>query len=229
MSTHFNELSESVRWRLMVEAAKTAAGQQGYKLSRVPGRGLSNVWNIEKDGKKQVASIRTSRDRWFAFPPLDGGTRWKTLDGADVVLVAVTDSKDDPKSVQVFLFPAAEVRKRFNEAYAARIKDGHKIPDNFGMWVCLDEDPRGIASSVGAGIATQYPPIAVFMIQKLIEEIGGVAISAPVADEVIDDDAAPSMAVPSTIAEVMDWSRVQIASLAGVRVDAVKLDLRIEY
>ena len=34
---------------------------------------------------------------------------------------------------------------------------------------------------------------------------------------------------PSTIAEVVAWARTRVAHLAGVRADAVKLDLRIEY
>ena len=33
---------------------------------------------------------------------------------------------------------------------------------------------------------------------------------------------------PHTIAEVMDWARKRIAALSGVRMEAVKLDCRIE-
>jgi len=32
----------------------------------------------------------------------------------------------------------------------------------------------------------------------------------------------------ATIAEVMAWARARVAEIAGVRVDAVKLDLRLE-
>ena len=46
----------------LVEAAKKGAAAQGYCLSRMPGRGLSNVWNVTKDGKTMVASIRTTRE-----------------------------------------------------------------------------------------------------------------------------------------------------------------------
>ena len=40
-----------------------------------------------------IASVRTTRDRWIAFPPLDGGTRWKTLDDVELVLVAAVDEE----------------------------------------------------------------------------------------------------------------------------------------
>jgi len=32
-----------------------------------------------------------------------------------------------------------------------------------------------------------------------------------------------------TIAEVMAWARARVAELAGVRLDAVKLDLKVKY
>src|SRR5882672_9831449 len=153
MATNWNELSEAARmWRILVHAAKKAADDAGYKLTRVPGRGLSNVWNVQKDGKTQVASIRTTRDRYIAFPPLDGGKKWKTLDDVDLVIVAATDSKKDPKQVEVYIFPASEVRKRFDQSYAARTKDGHVVRDNFGMWLSLDPDYRPTPARIGSGI-----------------------------------------------------------------------------
>jgi hypothetical protein len=36
-------------------------------------------------------------------------------------------------------------------------------------------------------------------------------------------------AQPTTIAEVMDWAREHVARIAGVKVGAVKLDLKVEY
>ncbi|MER8800173.1 hypothetical protein [Mesorhizobium sp. M0998] len=220
-----SEQSESVRWRLMVGAAKKAAEAQGYSLARVPGRGLSNIWNITKDGKTTVAAIRTTRDRYIAFPPLKGGTKWKTLDDVETVIVATVDSKDDPENVEVYIFPADDVRKRFNAHYAARSKEGQTIKDNFGMWVGLDRDNRGIAASVGTGILDHYKRVAVYAISDLLgdnphEEAGREEVEH--APETVE----PSL---STIAEVMAWARDRVAQLAGVQVEAVKLDLKIEY
>ena len=66
-----------------------------------------------KDSRTQVASVRTTRNRWFAFPPLDDGKRWKTLDNAKLVLVSAVDDPAEPKNVDVYLFPAGEERKAF--------------------------------------------------------------------------------------------------------------------
>ena len=63
MANGLETLSEAARWRLLVDAAKQAAETAGYKLSRIPGRGLSNIWNLTKDGKTHdfnVTSINAS-------------------------------------------------------------------------------------------------------------------------------------------------------------------------
>jgi hypothetical protein len=223
----FNQLTDSGRWHLLVDAAKRGAEDAGYALSRMPGRGLSNIWNIEKNGKTLKASIRTTRDRWVAFPPLEGGTRWKTLDEVDVVIVATLDSKDDPRRVEVYIFPANEVRERFNEAYAARTKAGHQQKDNFGMWVALDPDARGIAASVGSGLAGKYKPVATYLIETLIA--AATSSGAPAEDKSLADEEIEQETRPATIAEVLDWARERVAEIAGVRVDAVKLDLKVQY
>lgn len=232
MSSKLNEQSETVKWRIMVEAAKKGAEVEGYSLERVPGRGLSNIWNIKKGGKTRVASIRTTRDRWFAFPPLDKGKRWKTLDDVEVVIVATVDSKEDPENVEVYIFPADEVRTRFHAAYAARIKAGQKPKDNFGMWVGLDRDTRRTATSVGSGIIENYRPVATYSIDELLdarpdfEEGSEEQEDLPMSESEVGQSDEPKL---TTIAEVMSWARVKVAEIAGVTSDAVKLDLKIEY
>lgn len=182
MGNVLDELSEGAKWRLMVEAAKRGAKKDGYEMNRLPGRGLSNVWEMKKAGVTLVTSIRTTRDRWIAFPPLAGGTRWKTLDDVQRVLVATVDSKDDPRDVSVYMFDAGEVRERFNASYAARIGGGHVVRDNYGMWVALDQKPAGNPSNVGSGLADKYKPIAVYSISSLIESgAGGEAWDSDIA------------------------------------------------
>ena len=69
MSNSWNELSETARiWRALVHAGKKGAAEAGYTLDRVPGRGLSNVWNVQKDGKTEVASIRTNSGSLHCLP-----------------------------------------------------------------------------------------------------------------------------------------------------------------
>lgn len=228
MSNSFDGLSPSARWHLMVAAAKKAMESKGYLLDRVPGRGLSNMWKVTKNGDAKVVSIRTTQDRWIAFPPLEDGSKWKTLDDVARVVVATVDSKEQPNAIEVYDFPAGDVRNRFDAAYAARIGNGQTVKNNFGMWVGLDHDDRGIASSVGSGIVDHYEPIARFSIDDLRAE--NTSESEPADNDVLesmpDDGSGDGQ---STIAEVMAWARERVAQLAGVKLDAVKLDLKIEY
>ncbi len=228
MTNRLNELTETQRWHLLVSAAKDALESKGYTLSRVPGRGLSNIWNVEKGGKSQVAAIRTTRDRWIAFPPLENGTKWKTLDDVDLVVVAAVDAKDNPQNIEVYVFPQADVRKRFDDAYAARTKAGQVNKDNYGMWVGLDKDKRGIAASVGSGIVEHYKRIADFSVDALLSAVE-MSDAETLRDTVVDDRSEVSNDLPATIAEVMEMARQRVAEIAGVRSDAVKLDLKIEY
>ena len=190
-------------------------------------RGAPNQPNTTA-GETKVASIRTTRDRWIAFPPLENGTKWKTLDDVETVIVATVDSKQDPENIEVYIFPAEDVRKRFDAAYASRKKDGQTVKDNFGMWVGLDHDDRGIAASIGSGIIDHYERVAVYAILDLLDEKPHEATTGDVdaPERTAEAGTAPS---PSTIADVMTWAREHIARLAAVPSDAVKLDLKIEY
>jgi hypothetical protein len=228
--TMSNGLDGSPDRQLLVDAAKQGAEAAGYKLERIPGRGLSNVWNLEKNGRTQKAAIRTTRDRWIAFPPLDGGKKWKTLDRVELVVVATVDSKENPKNVEVYFFPAKDVRQRFDEALAARTNAGQVNKDNYGMWVALDPDARRIPLSEGSGIVTQYKPVAIYPIEPLVSA-AKTAQTAPMedVDEVASVEGLGQQADFTTIAEVMAWTRERVAEIAGVRVEAVKLDLKLEY
>jgi hypothetical protein len=221
-----NDVPDQAAWHILVGAAKRAAQEKGYALIREPGRGRSNVWKTEQNGKTKRVSIRTTRDRWIAFPPLQGGKTWKTLDTVDTVIVAAVDDPASATRVEVYQFEAAEVRKRFDQAYTARAKAGQVLKDNYGMWVCLDKDERGLAASVGSGLAEERKPIAVYPVSELAPAETG-------EDDAGDGDLAgsetDSAGQPRTIADVMNWARERIASLSGVRTEAVKLDLKIEY
>jgi len=149
MSNRLKEMGQSKAWHLLVGAALEGARREGYTLQKLPGRGLSNTYSMNKGNLTKVASVRTTRDRWIAFPPLMGGTTWKTLNEVSLVLVAAVDDKDNPQCVDVYLFPADEVRNRFNASYAARQAAQHTLPDNYGMWVMLDQGDDAYPSQVG--------------------------------------------------------------------------------
>jgi len=228
MANRLKEMGEAASWRLLVSAALEGAKKAGYTMKRQPGRGLSNTYEMTKDGKTQIASVRTTRDRYIAFPPLEGGTKWKTLDAADLVLVSAVTDPADPQSVDVYLFPGDEVRKRFNASYAARIASGHTVRDDFGMWVMIDKGDDTIVSQVGHSLAVDYPAIAHFTldeleagvepaVKKLVEE------AAPQPEEKVAADA-PAL---NTVVDVLTFARQKIADLTGMPTDAIKLDLKM--
>jgi hypothetical protein len=220
--------AETDTWQFLVNAAKRGVEELGFELEKQPGRGLSNIWTLRRNGTSQSASIRTTRDRWFAFPPLDGGKRWKTLDDVDAVVVAAVDSKERPLNVEVYLFPAKEVRQRFDAAYAARRDAGLIVRDNFGMWVALDRDERGVPASIGSGIADEHKPIAVYSVRNLVDGNTKGANDIP-SDAASLEIAGSRVSRVTTIGEVMSWARQRISEIAGVRIEAVRVDLKIEY
>jgi hypothetical protein len=228
MKNRLKEMGQSAAWHLMVRGAIKGAEQAGYSLKRQPGRGLSNTYEVTKDGKTKVASVRTTQDRWIAFPPLEKGTRWKTLDDVELVLVSAVDNRENPQNVDVYLFPADEVRKRFDASYAARIKQGHTVRDDYGMWVMLDKGDNEVPSQVGHSLALDYPAIARFSIDELEAEMGDST-----ADE---DEGAPVEPLDVgnpvegdllTIADVLAFARKKIADLSGLPTEAINLDLKM--
>jgi len=211
----------------MVRAAVEGAKNAGYTMERQPGRGLSNIWEASKGGKTTIASIRTTRDRWIAFPPLNNGTRWKTLDDVDFVLVSAVDNPENPRHVDVYLFPAKVVRQRFDANYKARIKT-QSVPDNFGMWVRLDAAESNTSClDVGAGLAVKYPAIARFSLGELETETP-VPAQRSVAEAAIENDEIGAAPVFATVGDVLAWARSEIARLSGMSSDAIRLDLKIE-
>ena len=196
----------------LVSAALDGLQSAGYEVARAKGR--SRIWTLSRDGKTQTACMRTSQDRDFAFPPEAGG--WKTLDDVDKVIVAAVDDKHQPRNIQVYLFPADDVRGRFNSNYKARSEAHQDVRDGFGMWVRLDRDDRGVPASVGSGITEQYPPIAVVpLVDGSTPDLGQIATLQKSREA-------------ETISDVMDAAVRRIAEIAGVPVENVKLDLNIK-
>lgn len=221
-------MGETASWRLMVRAALEGAKAAGYTMKRQPGRGLSNTYEMTKDGKTQIASVRTTRDRFIAFPPLDGGTKWKTLDTADLVLVSAVNDPANPQIADVYLFPGDEVRKRFDANYAARIKNGHTVRDDFGMWVMIDKGDDEIISQVGHSLAVDYPAISHFSIDELEASVesgvkGMISKISSESEEVVVAD----LTALNTVADVLTFARAKIAALTGMPADVIKLDLKM--
>lgn len=212
----------SETWQLLTGAANKAMAEAGFVTKRLPGRGRSNIHEATKNGNDQRISVRTTRGRKFAFNPLEGGSKWKTLDDVDLVIVAAFDKRTNPEQVNVYKFDAEDVRAHFTDAYKARKAKKLSVTDNCGMWVSLYTEKGESARNVGSGLGDKYPPIATYP----IDELRSGNNEASRGNQVRDTGRQREF---STIAEVVDWARSRISKLAGVDSSAVSLDLKIEY
>lgn len=227
----FDTLNQSEKWHRLVRAAKRALEEQGYQVERVPGRGLANVMRITKGGKTALASIRTTNDRYIAFNPLEAGG-WKTLDEVEWVVVAAVDKPGAVEKIVVHLFPAEDVRERFNASLQSRLAAGY-VKKSFAMWLALDTDTSGAAAAVGSGIVDKYAPIGVYSADELVALPGAMPDDEATIAEAASDSPvrvpvqAPTPAKPTSIADVLAAAREQIAAIAGVPVENVALELKI--
>ncbi|MFZ2868792.1 hypothetical protein [Zavarzinia sp.] len=228
MASRLKQMNPNTAWHLMVRGAIKGAEQAGYSLKRQPGRGLSNTYEATKNGETKILSIRTTQDRWIAFPPLENGTRWKTLDDVDLVLVSAVNDRENPQSIDVYIFPADEVRNRFNASYAARISNGHTVRDNYGMWIMLDKDNNKMASHVGNGLAADYPAIAHFTIDSLEADENNIIHEDKIVNtEIIFNDKNTTEYNFRTISDILTFARMKIAEISGLPTDSVSLELKL--
>lgn len=221
MSNKLKELGEMNAWRLMVHAAVMGANQNGYVMKRQPGRGLSNIWEASKDNKTSIIAIRTTKNRSFAFPSLEKGEKWKTLDESDFVIVAAVDDPEKPQRIEIYLFPSDAVRERFRMVYNARIASGYTMRDNYGMWVKLDPPVNDSPMQIGGGLAVEYPAIASFSINDLEKEMSD------------HDDKSASITLTEeegflNVSDVIAWARSEISRLSGMPIGSIKIDLKFE-
>ncbi|HEV2341233.1 MAG TPA: hypothetical protein VGS15_05495 [Candidatus Acidoferrales bacterium] len=135
--------------------------KEGWSVRRIRGIGKSSVRQITKGGKSLKVAIRTSQDRWIAFPRDGSDKSWVTLSEVDIVLAVSVDDGDNPKFALVHFIDAGDMRRRFDRAYKARRAAGRKIPLGRGMWLPLyHPDAANPLNDVGGGAGLDYPAIA---------------------------------------------------------------------
>lgn len=220
-----NHSLEAITRDMLIDAALKAVAEKGYAYKRRPGRGLSNTYELTKGNVTKIACVRTTKDRAIAFVPQEGGKRWKTLSESDLVLVSAIDSREEPRFIAVHLFDAREVTQRFDTSHKVRIKNGHKVEDDYGMWVPLDKADDTVPSQAGHGLAADFPPIANYNIDDLLEDCNA---GEALAEEVVHTADAARAFDLKTVAEVLNFSREKIADLTGVPIEGIKLDLKME-
>jgi hypothetical protein len=121
--------------------------------------GSPRIWRIDGDlnGRRVcgTAAVRTSKDRWFGLTPM--ATGWKPLDRVDYVVVSAFSKRYVEATATIYIFDAADVRARFDEAYRVRKEAGHEVDGGQPFWVSLDPDAASSVAAVGGGIANERP------------------------------------------------------------------------
>lgn len=161
MTNVFTTPDKGILKARLFQCAEEALKREGWAVERIAGTGKASVRRITKGNIKKTVSIRTTQDRWIAFPRSDDDKTWATLSDVDYVVAASVDDRSNPQFAQVHLLPASEVRSRFDRAYIARKKAGYVIPIGRGVWVSLyEKEKKEPVTFVGAGVGLDHPPIA---------------------------------------------------------------------
>jgi hypothetical protein len=197
--------------RFLLSAGSGLLMQLGYQVDD-RSHGRRAIWHLRRNGVLERADVRSTRDRWFACTRSPDG-RWPALDGVDKVVVIATDGRHLPREVQLYVFPAGKVRERLDDAFAARNDAGVKTGGGFSLWIGLDATDSGSPTRVGCGLGEEHPPIA----RRPLD--GGVPPAV----------VSGSLSAPPrrTIAEVKAAAAREIAEIAGVPADSVRIEVRI--
>jgi hypothetical protein len=195
--------------RLLLSAGSALLVQLGYQVED-RSKGRRARWHLRRNGVLERADVRTTRDRWFACTRSDDG-RWPAIEGVEKVVVIAADDRHRPSEIQLYAFPAAKVRQRLDAAYAARRDAGVKTNGGFSLWIGLDPTDSDRPTRVGCGLGEEHPPIA----------------RRPL-DEGPPQPAADTPRQPRrTIAEVKSAAAREIAEIAGVPPESVRIEVRI--
>jgi len=209
-------------YRFLTDAAVKAMREAGWSVSKAPGQGRSNIWNITKKGRSGSVSIRTTRNRWIAYQPQNNGKKWKTLDDVDFVCISAfsyNDVSDEPVGVSVHLLDASVVQDVFRRNYTARTNEDHNVTNDFGMWICMDECEGTQAAHVGSGFATAKNLIANYVLEQ--------ADDTDISEEEITS---PARRAPGSmsVSDILDSARAEISKITGIPVEGITLDLHLK-
>lgn len=209
-------------YRFLTDAAVKAMREAGWSVSKAPGQGRSNIWNITKKGRSGSVSIRTTRNRWIAYQPQNNGKKWKTLDDVDFVCISAfsyNDVSDEPVGVSVHLLDASVVQDVFRRNYTARTNEDHNVTNDFGMWICMDECEGTQAAHVGSGFATAKNLIANYVLEQ--------ADDIDISEEEITS---PARRAPGSmsVSDILDSARAEISKITGIPVEGITLDLHLK-
>lgn len=183
MTNIFKDEWKRWRKRRLFQIGVELLESQGWRVTKERGLGKASVRRITRGAESLLISIRTTQDRWLAFPPKPNGKGWITLDDVDVVLAVSVDDTDDPSEAWVHWIPAEEMIARFDTAFRARKSQGRTHSGRRGVWIPLyhRESESENVSYVGGGAGLDFPAIA----RVPLGEAGSAIIAA---DEDAEDE-----------------------------------------
>lgn len=147
-----NEHQKYAHQKRLRAAAQAALEQQGHKVVPVKGTGGAQV-DLEHDGKRSWAFVRTSADRWIGWMR-DGSTGdFKGFDeDASLVVIASLDSKTKPTRIEIYAFNPTDVQAAFRANLVARKASNPDLAHKAPIFVCLDRMERGVPADTSSGL-----------------------------------------------------------------------------
>jgi len=213
-------------------AALRALEETGKHPKKMPGRGL--CWECVRGRDLEIVAIKatsgeTARNRWFGFSPPEGAKWPPPLDQANSVVVAAVNPKDASK-VEVYLFPAQEVRDRLDVRWKTLTARGG---GKQAVWLNLDLLPPDRRDSEGSGLASEYPPIKVYSMADFVRPSGGDH------NEVTSDEGSTHRTEPRKIGLTLSRqgttvplavatakAKAYLAAALGIAPDAIEIVIR---
>ena len=213
--------------RTLRTAARKALERRGYQVSAVKGTGGARV-DLERDGKKEWAFVRTSADRWIGWMRDEATGAFKGFDEGDAafVVVAALDNEETPTRIEVFAFSPADVRASFHDNLAARKASNPALAHKAPIFVCLDPMDRGVPADTGSGLKEK----AIWNIDLSIPAMASGDEPAAKPTPIEAADAKPSAAqAPKQETKEGFAARVrqEFAALMGVPVEKVRVEFHL--
>lgn len=132
-----------------------------------------------------------------------------------MVLAVSVDDWEKPRFAQVHMIDGAEMMRRFDRAYEARLKAGHSIPVGQGVWVPLYIPDDSNPSHAGGGAGLAYPAL------KRVPLNDEGRQSTPQATVVAVQNEENGRSRPQVI---QDWKQ-QLASSLGIDPSNIKITI----
>jgi len=210
-------------------AAKAAAEAQGYSAEVVRGSGGARL-DLEKDGKKYFALVRTSSDRYLGWMRTEE-EEWRGMKDADLIIAAALNAQR-PGTADVYGLSPQDVEQAFDANLKSRdARAEGRLSKSAPIFVCLDTVPPHKAWAAGGNLktlakwsttvklGTDTPETSEVVVRATRQLLGTPTPSLTMAER------DPASARESFIARVKE----EFATLVGVKPEQVSVEFRVSY